>query len=52
MICDLFRNIIVEQNKEFLKKVAERYDLDYEYLLQKYLKPEYYLPVIVSEDSH
>lgn len=46
MIFDLFKNIIIQQNRILLKEVAERFQLDYDELLKQYLKPEYYLPVI------
>jgi hypothetical protein len=48
MIFDIFKAVIIEQNKMMLKDVAKQFDLDYETLVQKYIKPEYYLPVIVS----
>lgn len=46
MTFDVFKNIIIEQNKILLKLIAEKYQLDYDELLKKYLKPEYYLPVV------
>jgi hypothetical protein len=46
MIMDVFKNIIIEQNKEFLKQISQAYKIDYDYLLKKYIKPEYYLPII------
>jgi hypothetical protein len=48
IICELFRNIIIEQNKLFLKQISEKYNIKYEYLIEKYLKPEYYLPIIAD----
>lgn len=47
MIFDIFKSVIIEQNKMLLKDIAEQFDLDYETLLEKYIKPEYFLPVIV-----
>jgi hypothetical protein len=47
MIFDIFKNIIIEQNKVLLLQVSEKCGIDYETLLEKYLKPEYYLPVIL-----
>lgn len=47
MIFDIFKSVIIEQNKMMLKDVARQFDLDYDTLLEKYIKPEYYLPVIV-----
>jgi hypothetical protein len=49
LVCELFRNIIIEQNKSFLKTISIKHNIEYESLIQKYLKPEYYLPVIVKE---
>jgi hypothetical protein len=48
IICELFKNIIIEQNKLFLKIIADKYNLDYQFLLDTYLKPEYYLPIILK----
>jgi hypothetical protein len=47
MIFDIFKNIIKEQNKALLQQIAEKYSLDYETLLLKYLTPDNYLPVLV-----
>lgn len=46
----VIKNVIMEQNKVLLKRLAEELNIDYDELLIKYLKPEYYLPV-VSQDS-
>lgn len=46
MVFDVFKTIIIEQNKVLLKEIAEKFNLDYDELLIKYIKPEYYLPVI------
>jgi len=45
---DLFKKIIIEQNKVLLKKVSETTGLDEKRLLETYIKPEYYLPVITK----
>jgi hypothetical protein len=34
--------------KLFLKKISEKHNIDYDILIEKYLKPEYYLPIISS----
>jgi len=44
----ILTNIIIKQNRKLLEEVAKKYNLDEEYLVQKYLQPAYYLPVIVS----
>lgn len=49
IICNIFRNIIIEQNKLFLKYIADTYNMDYGFLLDTYLKPAYYLPVITQD---
>ena len=46
IVFDFFKNIIIEQNKEFLVKVAKKIKVPEQELLETYLKPEYYLPVI------
>lgn len=46
LIFDVFKTVIIEQNKLLLKEVSSKFGLDYEELLKKYIKPEYYLPVI------
>ena len=51
MIFNIFKNIIIAQNKELLKAIAEKHDVDYEYLLEKYLKPAYYLPVVAKKST-
>lgn len=52
MIFDIFKNIIIEQNKILLKQIAEKHNLEYEYLLEKYIVPQYYLPVILSTNDN
>ena len=46
VIFDLFKNIIIEENKKLLKAIAAKTGLDENYLLEKYLKPSYYLPIV------
>ena len=48
MVFDVFKNIIIEQNKQLLKIIADKYDLEYDDLLQKYMTPDNYLPVITK----
>ncbi len=48
MTFDLFKNIIIEQNKELLKKVSKITGKDEQMLLDKYIKPDYYLPIIIK----
>lgn len=51
MIFNIFKNIIIAQNKVLLKTIADEHNLDYDYLLDKYLKPAYYLPVISKKST-
>ena len=48
MIFDIFKTVIIEQNKLLLKEIATKFDMDYNTLVEKYIKPEYYLPVILN----
>lgn len=45
---DIFKNIIIEQNKILLKEVAKVTGKDEQILLNKYIKPDFYLPIIVK----
>jgi hypothetical protein len=46
IVFDFFKNIIVEQNKVFLVQVAKKLNIPEQELLETYLKPEYYLPIV------
>lgn len=48
LLFQVLKNVIIEQNRELLKIIADRFHLDEEELLQKYLKPAYYLPVVTQ----
>lgn len=45
---ELLKSIIIAQNKVLLQRLAERHNLDVDSLYQKYLKPDYYLPLITE----
>ncbi len=47
----VIKNIIIEQNKELLKLIAKKYNLDYDMLVEKYITPTYYLPVVQKTDK-
>lgn len=49
MTIELIKNIIIEQNKLLLKEVAKEADVDEKELIEKYIKPEYYLPIIIKK---
>lgn len=46
MTFKIFKDIIIAQNKVFLRDLAIRYNRNPEDFLRKYLKPEFYLPII------
>lgn len=48
IVFQLFKGMIIHQNKKFLKEVSNISGLDYNDLLEKYLRPEYYLPYITK----
>jgi hypothetical protein len=48
----VIKNVIIEQNKELLKVIAKQYQLDYEVLVEKYITPAYYLPVVQVSDNN
>jgi hypothetical protein len=41
-ILNIINTIIKEQNRALLKKIADKYELDYNELERKYLTPSYY----------
>lgn len=45
----MMKNIIIEQNKQLLRQVAHSTGLNESYLLNKYLRPEYYLPIFLKD---
>jgi predicted transcriptional regulator len=49
IVFDVFKNIIIEQNKQLIKQLSQKHNLNYDEMLDKYLKPEYYLPVLLSK---
>jgi len=46
MIFGMIKNVIIEQNKLFLKDLCQRFKLDEDYIMRKYLTPDYYLPIV------
>lgn len=51
IVFDIFKNIIIEQNKDLLKRVSEVTGIDEDYLLETYIKPAYYLPVVTKSQQ-
>lgn len=45
----VIKNVIINENKELFKKIAQKYKMDYTELEKKYLKPEYYLPLVTKK---
>lgn len=47
----MFKNMIIKQNKELLKRIAKDHGKSENALLDRYIKPDYYLPIIQSYGS-
>jgi hypothetical protein len=48
----ILKNIIIEENKELLNIIAKRYKKDIKMLEQKYLRQEYYLPLVLNNEHN
>jgi len=48
---ELIKNIIIQQNKLLLKEVAKKTNINQNYLDKHYIKPEYYLPIIMKNQN-
>lgn len=46
----ILKNVIIEENKELLNIIAKRYKKDPNELQQKYLRQEYYLPLVLKDE--
>ena len=51
MMFGVLKNIIIEENKALFKTLAKEHKLNYVDLEKKYLKPEYYLPLVLKDDK-
>lgn len=49
IVFDMFKTIIIEQNKMLLTNIAKDLNKDPDEFMQKYLQPSYYLPVFLSK---
>lgn len=49
---DLFKNIIIQQNKELLHQVAKITGKDEKKLVEKYIHPDFYLPIILKTNDN
>lgn len=45
---NMFKFMTIKQNRILLAQIAKDYNLNESRLLEKYLKPEYYLPVKIN----
>lgn len=43
---EMVKNVIKNQNRQLIERIAEDFGRNKERLLQRYLKPEYYLPIV------
>jgi hypothetical protein len=51
----VIKNVIIKQNEVFLRDLAVRFNRDPDDFCKKYIKPEYYLPIIqrtIAPDKH
>lgn len=49
IVFNMIKNIIKSQNEKLLKDIAVHIGKDESYMIEKYLKPEYYLPIIYAK---
>ena len=45
----IVRNILVEQNRRLIVQLSRDYGLDSEKMLESYLRPEFYLPILYKK---
>lgn len=45
----VLKRMIIEENKALFKIISEEHNISYSELVEKYLKPEYYLPLILKD---
>lgn len=46
---EIFKNVIIAQNRALLKLIAKDFGRCEQRLLERYLKPEYYLPIVEKD---
>ena len=51
-IKNMIVNIIYKQNDKLLSEISRYYNIDYNYLKEKYLIPHYYMPIIEKETQN
>lgn len=49
MMFDIITNVIIEQNKQLLKLISKTYHKSYLELEEKYIRQEYYLPLVKQD---
>lgn len=45
----LLKLTIVAENHKLLELVAKKYNKDYDNLKEKYIRPEFYLPLVIED---
>lgn len=51
VVFSTIKETIIAQNRAFLLDLSKRFKLDYEYLCEKYIRPEYYLPIVAWQSA-
>jgi len=45
----LLKSTIITENQRILELIAKKYNKDYHMLKEKYIRPEYYLPLVIQD---
>lgn len=48
----VLKRMIITENKALFKIISKEHNISYSELEEKYLKPEYYLPLVVKDGKH
>ena len=48
---EIIKNTIIEQNRQLLKNIAKDFGRSEARLIERYLKPEYYLPIVQKDND-
>lgn len=43
---EIIKRIIRNENIKLMERIAREYKMDVDYLIETYIKPEYYLPIV------
>jgi hypothetical protein len=52
IVFNMFKNMIIAQNEVFIRDLAKKFKRDPDELCKKYIKPEYYLPIVEWEKKN